>query len=82
MKCKICGKEMKLNQIGFSFGVKARCQCGKIRSRERIKGCPKCGIHATHKNPVMQLYIKKGLFGAHYEMHCENCGHKWRVQAQ
>lgn len=84
MPCKVCGKEFAFISVGIAgIIMKATCKCGEIRGRERAKGCPKCGIKATAEyRPVeLQLSLKKGILGRkYYEMSCNGCGYRWKVE--
>ena len=83
MKCKICGEKMTHTQFGLA-GVTAKpnCRCGEIRSRARIKGCPQCGVKASHMHPVLNLFlVQRKMRRPYYEMRCVICGHRWRVKA-
>ena len=72
MICKSCGKRITVTQYGIA-GINAipNCKCGKIRVRERLKGCEKCGEYGTG------ISIKTHRFW--YTLSC-TCGHKWRVR--
>jgi len=72
MICKSCKKQITTTQFGLA-GVSARpnCKCGKIRVRERLKGCSKCGAQSV------EIQIQKQWYG--YLLYC-TCGHKWRVR--
>ena len=71
MKCKSCGKQIPTTQFGIA-GVSATpvCKCGKVRVRERLRGCKNCGAQST------TIQVKKRWYG--YLLYC-TCGHKWRV---
>ena len=74
MKCKACNKPITSAQVGMA-GISAtpNCKCGKIRARERLKGCPKCGNYSNTSNIIT---IKKHRLW--WTLSC-GCGHKWRV---
>lgn len=72
MKCGCCGKPMTHTPTGFAAGgARPNCKCGMIRTRERKKGCPKCGSPGK-----WDIMIKKHWYG--WLLYCI-CGHKWRV---
>jgi len=72
MNCKICGAPfIGASPLLGSFIVTPTCRCGKVRSRERIHGCPVCG--AKGRNIQMELVNKK------YRLSCE-CGATWVVE--
>ena len=84
MKCKICGTEMRTLPMGIGgIVVYPTCQCARIRSKERAKGCPHCNATADHDNPTLNLSLVKRWFRKpYYEMRCDVCGHKWKVEEQ
>ena len=71
MKCKACNKPITSAQVGMA-GISAtpNCKCGKIRARERLKGCPNCESHGV------AVQIKKKWYG--WLLYCV-CKAKWRV---
>lgn len=71
MKCKSCGKTIEILNFGLAYKAKAPCKCGRIRTRERLKGCTKCDAHG------FDIQIKKHWYG--WLLYCK-CGHKWRVR--
>ena len=72
MKCKCCGTPFQMTQTGLGgVMVQPNCKCGKIRKREREKGCTKCGAHGV------EIQIQKKWYG--WMLAC-TCGHKWRVR--
>lgn len=82
MKCKICGATHHHQAMGIAgIAIPPACPCGKLRSRERAKGCPKCGSKADHEHPVLNLrLVKKAFRKPYYEMKCDICGHTWKVE--
>lgn len=80
--CKICGKEYNVRELtkgrSFGFVVMANCECGVIRSRERVKGCPNCGEKASHEQPIIN--ITKIDWRGRYHFKCDVCGHTWKVK--
>lgn len=71
MKCKVCGKKMTTSGLGAA-GIRAapNCICGKVRARERIRGCPSCTIHGK----AVLLIGKRWRF---YRFTCSNCNKNW-----
>ena len=73
MRCKICNKKMEHEQLNpAGVRLKPLCSCGKVRTRERMKGCSKCGSPGKY-----DIMIKKHWYG--WLLYCK-CGHKWRVR--
>ena len=71
MKCKSCGTKITFTQTGIAGIIASpNCTCGKIRLRERLRGCSTCD------SPGISIQIKKHWYG--YLLFC-TCGHKWRV---
>jgi len=73
MKCKSCDKEINVvsNFATGALSAIPTCRCGKIRVRERLKGCSKCGAIG------FEIQIQKHWYG--WLLYC-TCGHKWRVR--
>ena len=75
MPCKICGKPFKKvsdqNMVRLMGVTVPTCNCGKVRLRERLEGCAKCGAQDK------RIQMKKTWYG--YYLYC-TCGHSWRVR--
>ena len=74
-KCSCCGKEIKRIIHGYNISASMTCECAKIRRRERLKGCSKCGYEWAPN--TYNIMIKKHWYG--WLLYC-TCGHKWRVR--
>jgi hypothetical protein len=76
MNCKICGAPIIGSSPNLgSFVIGPTCRCGKIRKREREKGCPQPQCDAKGKDIILEAYAINMYFFI-----CKKCHYQWKVE--